>query len=83
MQNKTTREPNKRMLAVSRLGEGVTTPARRARRRRLLRRVFRFAFLPLGLQPFTRCSDPRLRRSWQRDRNARARGRVQRVVTEQ
>jgi uncharacterized protein (DUF885 family) len=34
MQNKTTREPNKSMLAVSRLGEGGTTPARRARRRR-------------------------------------------------
>ena len=34
MQNKTTREPNKSMLAVSRLGEGSTTPARRARRRR-------------------------------------------------
>jgi hypothetical protein len=31
-------------------------------------------------QPFTRCCDSRLRCRWQRDRNARARGRVQRTL---
>jgi hypothetical protein len=31
-------------------------------------------------QPFTSSSHPRLRRSWQRDRGTRARGRLQRVV---
>src|SRR5262249_39083868 len=34
------------------------------------------------LQPFTQCCNSRLRRSWQRDRDARAQGRVQRVVRE-
>jgi hypothetical protein len=33
-----------------------------------------------AFQPFTRCCHSRLRRSWQRDRNTRARGRVQRAV---
>ncbi len=33
-----------------------------------------------ALQPLSRCCDPRLRCGWQCDRNARARGRVQRAV---
>jgi|SRR5215472_5256594 len=36
--------------------------------------------LRTALQPSTRCCDPRLRGCWQRDRNARAQRRFQRVV---
>src|SRR5260370_42450927 len=33
-------------------------------------------------RPLTRCRDSRLRCSWQRDRDARARGRVQRAMSD-
>jgi len=49
------------------------------KRSQLIIRVH-YESLSVSSQPFTWCRDSRLRCGWQRDRDARAQGRVERVV---